>query len=304
MKARKFLMFLVSVGLVFGMMTGCGGGGDDDGDSGGGTTPDTGFTQERVSDQVGDIADELGCTYTVATSAQNTVPDIALSIKTVKAIGKVIQSKRDAPVIAATEPGSCGGSITMPDDLLETMTGTIVLDNYCLSAEDIGAQTIINGSVTLAVNEATNAITASTPTPIRITSTNPNTSESVDVTIDLRDGSLVMNENDGSMDITISSLTVTDHGVGNTYTITNLTVHYSESGITFSGTFDPGTDTGALDVDGNIDVNAATGTITATDTNGVVVILTSTTVEGVFEVEYDNAPLGTMDCSMIAVPEL
>ncbi len=305
MKTRKFVMLMASVGLIFGMMTGCGGGGSDDG--GGDTPPVTGLEQEKVNEFVGDISDELGCTYTELATAQSKQLNTTLSLDTVGLIKKVIVSGKnvkeisEAPFISATQPGTCGGSITMPDDGL---VGTIIFDHYCMSAEDIGSKTIINGSLTLAVDETAGTITVSTPTPLTIVSSSPATGNAVNVTIDLDSGILTINE-DESIDITITALTVTDNVAGTVYTLANFTANMSGEMITFSGTFDPGSDTGALSVVGSI--NSATGmaTLTATDKDGTEVTLSSTDLEGgIFDVSFDNAPLGTMDCSTVIIPTL
>ncbi len=310
MKARKLLMLIASVGLVFGMMTGCGGGGDDDGGTTPTPTPEVGLEPEKVNDFVGNIADELGCIYTEVSTSQSTQANVALSLKTVELIKKVIVSGKNVkdmastPTIAAEMPGTCSsnpGSITMPDDLLSTMSGTIIFDNYCMSAEEIGSQTTINGSVRLALDEASGAITASTPTPLTIVSSSPETGNSVNVTIDLDSGTLIINE-DETMDITMTALTITDNVANKVYTITNFTADIGEEIVTFSGTFNNPEVTGAVDVVGTINMTTRGGNITATDQDGVEVELSSTETEGVFDVSYNDDPLGTMDCSMVDVP--
>lgn len=307
MKARNFVMLMASVGLVFGMMTGCGGGGDGD-------TPTlpVGLEQDNVNEFVGDISAELGCTYAELATAQSKQLNTTLSLDTVGLIKKVIVSGKNvkdvaaAPIISVTEFGTCSsnpGSITIPDDLLDTLTGTIIFNNYCMSAEEIGSETTINGSVALAGNEAAGTITASTPTPLTIVSSSPATANPVNVTIDLDSATLAINE-DESIVITITALTVSDNVAGDVYTITNFTANMSGDMVTFSGTFDPGSDTGALSVVGSINSTTGVGTITATDQNGVQVTISSTGTEGVFDVGFDNAPLGTMDCSEVTIPTL
>jgi hypothetical protein len=46
------------------------------------------------------------------------------------------------------------------------------------------------------------------------------------------------------------------------------------------------------------------GTIEVTDANGKKGTLTSTETKGVLKVSFDGEPLGTMDCSMIDIPGL
>jgi len=306
MKARKFVMLMASVGLVFGLMTGCGGGSSDGGVSPApAPAPEVGLEPEKVNDFIGDMADELGCTYTEITTSQSTQPNIMLSLKTAKFINKVIINEKNArdasaPVISGTEPGTCGGTITMPDSGL---IGDIVFTNYCMQDSATGERVILNGSVRIEADEATETIIASTPTPLNITSTNPNTGQPEDLTIDLDRGTLVIHE-DGSMKIDITKLIITDNVTHKTYTITNFTADIGEDMITFSGTLDNPEVTGAVDAVGSINTTTGEGTVTITDQNGDKIILTTTAAEGVFDVSFNNAPLGKMDCSMVAIPEV
>ncbi len=108
MKMNKLVMLMVSGGLAFSLMTGCGGGGGDDG-----TTPTLptvgGVTPEKVNDFVGDMADEMGCDYTELATSLSTKTDIAPSFDTVGFIKKVIVSGKNitelaqAPIISATQ---------------------------------------------------------------------------------------------------------------------------------------------------------------------------------------------------------
>jgi len=286
-------MFIASLGLVFGLMTGCGssGGSSDSGDH-----SDGGITVDKVNDQMGSIADDVGCTYTEITSAKKLQPDVVLSIKTTKIIGKVIESKKELPMIAGTEAGNCGGSVTMPDDFF----GDFVFDNYCYQDEDSSARINVDGSLNVGTNDAGN-FTASTLSPLRIRSTVPDTGENVDVTIQLDRGVLAIND-DGTYTITANSVRVNDNITGDVYTATNLSVHTDGHIANFTGVLNPGTDTGELYIRGSVNIDSQQGTITITDSDGVVVIITTTGVEGVFNVTYNGAPLGIMDCSMIEVP--
>jgi len=308
MKMNKFVMLMASLGLVFSVMTGCGGGSSDGGDV---TAPvaDVGLEPDKVNDFIENMAKELGCTYTEVTTSQSTETDIALSLDTVELIKKVMVSGKSvidlaaAPMIAAIEPGTCGGTVEMPDDFLSTFNGTITFSNYCLSAEEIGSETTIDGSLTLVVDEASGTISASTPTPLTIVSSSPETDNPVNVTIDLDSATLTINE-DESMKITITALTVTDNVTGKVYTITNFTADIVGDMITFNGTFNNPEVTGAVNVVGSINGTTGEGTITATDQDGIEVKLTSTSTEGVFDVSFDGAPLGTMDCSTVAIPTI
>ncbi len=304
MKMNKLVMLIASVGLVFGMMTGCGGGSDSDISTV--PTPDVGLEPEKINDFIENIAEELGCTYTETTTSQSTQQDISLSLNTVELIKKAIVSGKnvkeisEAPSISATEPGTCGGSITMPDDGL---VGTIIFDNYCMSDEEIGSETTINGSLTIAVDEATGTITASTPTPLTIVSSSPETDNPVNLTIDLDSGILTVNE-DGTMKITMTALTITDNLTNKVYSITNFTADIVEEIVTFSATFNNPEVTGAVDAVGSINMTTGEGTVTVTDQNGDAVKLSSTATEGVFDVSFNNATIGTMDCSTVAIPEV
>ena len=307
MKMNKLVMLIASVGLVFGMMTGCGGGSDS------GTppvvTPDVGLEPEKINDFIENIAEELGCTYTETTTSQSTQQDISLSLNTVELIKKAIVSGKnvkeisEAPIISATQPGTCSsnpGSVTLPDDGL---VGTIIFDNYCMSDEEIGSETTINGSLTIAVDEATGTTTASTPTPLTIVSSSPETDNPVNLTIDLDNGILTTNE-DGTMKITMTALTITDNLTNKVYAITNFTADIGEEIVTFSATFNNPEVTGAVDAVGSINMTTGEGTVTVTDQNGDTVKLSSTATEGVFDVSFNNATIGTMDCSTVAIPEV
>ena len=306
MKARKFMMTIVSIGLVFGMMSGCGGGGGD-----GTPVAGTGLNENNVNESVGDIADELGCTYTPLT-AQAAQKNVVLSLNATGLLKKTIEKGKlfkEAPLLAAavteTVPGDCGGSMTIiTDDAATPPTMNVTLSNYCVTDTSTGVNTTINGSLSATASESTDSmtLTASTPTPITINSTNPNTNESVSGTIDLNGGSLTINS-DGSMSVSVSSLTIIDNVNNDTYTVTNLSATMNADGsVTFSGTFTV-PDIGTLTVSGSVDAYGQ-GSITLTDANNNQATITPTSTEGVFNVSFENTPQGTMDCSMVELPEL
>ncbi|MEA2047490.1 MAG: hypothetical protein U9O64_03485 [Campylobacterota bacterium] len=297
-------MLIASVGLVFGLMTGCGGGSDDDS---GIIDPTTGLEEDKVNEFVGDIADELGCTYTEVTTSQSIETDITSSLETVEVLKKVAISGKsvielaETPIISATEPGTCGGTIEIPDNFLDTMTGTISLTNYCMIDEESGVETTINGSVAVAVDETSGLITVSTPTPLTIVSSSPETGNPVNITINLDNATLAISE-DESMQFTITALTVTDNVTNKVYTITNFTADVVGDMLTFNGTFNNPDEIGTVSVVGSINSATGEGTITATDQDGVEVKLSTTENEGVFDVSFDGAPLGTMDCTTVDIP--
>jgi len=322
MKMNKLVMLIASVGLVFGMMTGCGGGGSGGGDGGGTPTPPAaGLDDQKVNDTATQLAETLGCEYTNATVAQNKTFNVALSYKAVEAMKTAIARKPVLKEVLAASgstdvtetPGSCGGTVVT--ETVENADGTggtidITFNNYC-DQDTLGVATTLNGSVQAVLSEtaASMTITASTGTPLNIKATNPNTSEKTDVTIDLQGGEVIINTDASSsltsIDLTASSITITDNITGETCTFSNVDVHIDMATqvATFSATVVCSGDTGSINISGTAD---ATGqaTINVTDENGKKGTLQSTAVEGVFDVSFDGAPVGTMDCSMVDVPEV
>lgn len=301
MRMNKLFMLIAFVGLGIGMITGCGGGSSSSTDDT--VIPsDIGFDSDKINENLADVATELGCTYTTASEAITYESDIAFTLKTIGSINKIVAQSEEtgAPILAVTEVGTCGGSATIPDDGL---FGSYTFDNYCVTDETTGINTTISGSLSVIGDEATSTITLSTPTALTVSSVNPNTLETVNGTLDLDNTVLVINE-DNSMDLTIAALTITNNVTNGVYSITNFTANMGEEGITFDGVFNIPQVTGDLEVVGSINTTTGVASITATDEKGSIVTLKSTDVEGVFDVTFDGDPLGTMDCSAVEVPAL
>ena len=307
MKMNKIVVLMVSGGLAFSLMTGCGGGGSDPIATPAPVPSVGGVTPTKVNDFLGDMADEMGCTYTELVTSLSTKTDATVSFDTVGLIKKVIVSGKnitevaESSTIAATTAGTCGGSLTLPDDLLDTLTGTIIADQYCISAEDIGSETTLNGSLALATDEAAGTISLSTPTPLTIVSSSPETGNPVSVTIDLASAVITMNA-DESMNIFITSLIVTDNVTNKVYTITNFTGEMAGDILSFTGTLNNPEVDGAVNVVGSCNTTTGQCTITAIDEGGVEVKLNTTSTEGVFDVSVDDASVGTMDCTTVDIP--
>ncbi len=328
MKARKFVMLMASVGLVFGLMTGCGGGSSDSTPpAGGGDTPIppvAGLDNEKVNKTATQLADTLGCEYSTVTIAQSKKFNVVLSYKAAGAIKTVMAREAVLKYVLETSryaketqtiKGDCGGTLVMEteEDASEAGgTTDLTFTNYC-NSEAAGVATTLNGSLNIVLSqtsETSMTITASTGTPLNIKATNPNTSENMDATIDLQGGEVVINndasgENMISIKVTASSVKLTDNMSGEVCTASDLVanIDMATQVTTFSATVKCSGDTGSMDVSGTADASGQ-ATINVTDANGKKGTLESTAAEGVFDVSFDGAPLGTMDCSMVDVPEV
>ena len=323
MKMRKLLMLIAFVGLVFGMMTGCGGGSSDDS---AGTTPvaPAGLDSEKVNKTATQLADTLGCEYSTATAAQSETFNVALSFKAVEAMKTTLAKKPVLKEILAasstsseTIPGNCEGidSGTLVMETVEDAAGTggtidLTFNNFC-DQETLDVATTLNGSVHIVLSQTSEQsmiITASTGTPLNIKATNPNTNEKTDVTIDLQGGEVVINTdasgNPTTIGLTAASVSVTDNIIGETCTATNVSanIDMATQKTTFSANVNCSVDdAGTIKVSGTADASGQVN-VEVTDENDKTGTLTSTDVDGVFDVRFEDAPLGTMDCSMVNVP--
>ena len=305
MKLRKLGLMAGSAALVLTMMTGCGGGSSSGTD--GGTTPappapPAGLTPEDVNAKLDGIAKQLGCDYTPIAMATSSETDMAVTYKSLSILTKVVTintqtAKSDMQIVAKTEPGTCGGSVTMPDD---GFIGTISFNNYCIDSD--GAQATIDGSLLIAAGEAGGSINVSTPTPLNIKSTNPATGEGLDATLNIN-GMVVTQFADDHIEITAASIAVTDNTKGETYSISNLNVNIPslEGGvITFSGTFSNPLVEGALQVSGSLNSETGETILNATDVNGDKVTLSGS--GGILDASFNGEPVGEMDCTMVSTP--
>ena len=307
MKAFRSLILKTSALLLVGMMAGCGGGSDG---GGGGAPPAGGLTPEKANIQLTALATELGCNYTTVAVAEDTKTAMALAFRATELLNGAMTESSIAsnlsapeiassqpgtgggiPAIAAVEPGTCGGSVTMPDFGF----GTYTFDNFCYSDPDTGATATINGSLVLETDGS--AITFSTPAPLRIITANP----AGDVTINIGGGALGLDGSGNINSLSIASLDVTDNSTGTSYSATNINVAISGSTVAFSATVnDPGV--GTLYVEGTANTDTRQANINVSDTGGSVVSVSG--IGGVYDATFDGSPIGTLDCSMIAVPSL
>lgn len=277
--------------LLSGFLIGCGGGSD-----GGGSGNDAELTSENVGAFVEMVSEQAGCEYTANQAAA--VRDSSLLID-VAVARDVIKSTYDAKMADGAMPretetiyGTCGGSATQSS----TNTAlTMTFDEYC--SEDYGGiTTTLDGSLMMTASQSgSSTLNISTPSPLNIVTNNPNTDETVDVTVDVNNAKLTVNQ-DGSMNATASSIKITDNVNNDTYEIKNAQASVGSDGsIVFSATYvDP--EIGSVDV--SVTANQdGTGTVTVTGANGTTATIVSTSEYGVYEVQTNGETTGTMDCS-------
>ena len=279
--------------LLSGFLIGCGGGSD----GGSGSSGDAELTSENVSSFVNMVSEQAGCTYSDNQAAA--VRDSSLLID-VAVARDVIKNTYDAKMADGAMPretetiyGTCGGSATQSStDTVLTMT----FDEYC--SEDYGGTTTtLDGSLKMTASQSGSSTTLniSTPSPLNIVTNNPNTDETVDLTMDVNNAKLTVNQ-DGGMNATASSIKITDNVNNDTYEIKNAQASVGSDGsIVFSATYvDP--EMGSVDVSGTANQDG-TGTMTVTGANGTTATIVSTSQYGVYEVQTNGESTGSMDCS-------
>jgi len=159
--------------------------------------------------------------------------------------------------------------------------------------------TIIDGKLSIAMSESSGGMvmSASTSQALHIQTTNPNTAESLDVTLTLDSGKLVLNE-DESMSVTAKKVVIKDNALNETYTISNLSLSSSANGnVTMSANFtDPEMGTVSLSASGNQE--DPLGMSITMSSGGSTAVITPIDENGVFSVTNNGTRIGTMDCSM------
>jgi hypothetical protein len=263
------------------------------------------MTVESVDKFAVSTSDQLGCTYTSNKSAHvlrnsqlaSNLPSAQKALLAILSELSTYTQPRSASERADQNmAGDCGGSMT--SSLTESAIN-ISFSNYCTEKVG-GVQTTLNGSIDVTMNESggKSVITASTPTPVRIKSTNPETSEPIDVTVDLKGGKLTETSEDCAI-LTATSVKVTDHISGDVFSATNISINTCDNGnITFSATV-TFPDVGTTNIAGSVDEDGI-GTITMTGSDGSVTTITSTD-EGIYTVTANGTQTGVMDCSNIDV---
>jgi len=330
MKIRRLIILMGSIGLVFGLMSGCGGGGSGSGENGNvPAKPAAGLDDQKVNKNATQLAETLGCNYSAAVAVKNKKANLGLSYKTVDKVRNIIvredvldrmvEASKSAKKDSSTKAGECGGTVDTVKDTINDTEGItdLTFHHYCTTkAADIN--TTLNGSVhienaTEDDDNTTSLIKVSTPTPINIKTINPNTKEKMDTTIDLQGAKAVVNTNGNkemtSIHITAVTIKFTDNMIKQSCTATDVIIDMDDSNkTTFSANIScEGTDTGIVKVNGKVNkVNSenAVGSIEVTDANGRKETLISTGTKGVFDVSFDGRKLGKMDCSMIDMPAL
>jgi len=307
MKAFKSLILKASAVVAVGFLAGCGGGGS--GGGGGGVPPAGGLTPEKANAQLTALASELGCSYSAVAVSGETKTAMALTVRagellagamtegsiasnlTAPEIASSELSAGTLPAIAAVQPGTCGGSVTMPDFGF----GTYTFNNFCYSDPASGATATINGSLELGTDGST--ISFATPSPLHIISSNP----AGDVTINVGGGILGLDGSGNINSLTIASLNVTDNTTGTSYSATNINITLSGSTVGFSATVnDPGV--GTLYIEGSANPDTRQLAINVSDTAGSVVSVSG--IGGIYDASFDGSPIGTLDCSMVTIPTI
>jgi len=326
MKKHILLTSIVLGSLL--SITGCSSSSDDSSNNDGGGAPAT-TTSEVSASSMNNFArsasNQLGCIYTERTSSAASSSSLNAGIAIfpirdmVKSIIAVV-SENDAdekrhlkaPLRRApqttTEVGPCGGEMsTTLDDV--TMRSTFSYNNYCSTTED-SVQSIIDGELSMQTVTATDGsatMTVSTSNDFHIRSTNPNTDERIDTTLQLTglsiysstgEFNLDMENPTGVMHIRMDSITVNDAVTGTRYSFQDVVMDINGENITYSSQYvDPILGVVTLSIVSN--GTQQTGNITITGANGETAHIYNSETEGILNVESDGSNIGVMDCSMI-----
>lgn len=308
---NTLLKGFASTGVVLGIIVGCGGGG---GNGGGDTlTATANLDEKNVNEFNNNAAKAIGCTYNPLNAAIQNSEDTALtSLTKIIPAARLEKTTQEISGTCASNPGKL--TMETSDD---NTTIDITFDEYC-NDELSGEETTVDGSVhaTISQTETSLNIEASTPTPLSIEAVNPNAEgEDINATIGLIGGkvtaALDQEQTFGIKTIVASatSITLDDHVSAKKCTITNVKTNIDmvATTATFSGGMNC-TDLGGLVLLEGTATEDATenikGSATMTDADGQKVKLSTTETPGIFDVTFDNAPLGTMDCSNVTLPNV
>lgn len=326
MKAHKFLMLTASVGLVFGMMSGCGGGGSSD-------SPDvtlSELTPETVKDMAENVATAIpGCSYG-PNSAMTSSQYLTLVYKStlVQAIGK---KEASIPLLAVDINQNISGTCPTPGFLAIRGTHengiddlTFTFNNYCLG-DDVENITL-NG-----VADVKNVGTPSPTGPIPQYTTMSTGSNGIQATEKSSEGTythvvkasdLKYTHGNGNNDttaespsiLTVGSLSVLDGKANETYSVSNVNISTYDSGtddvITINSLTYTDPDSGSVNISSTaITVSEAGvimgGELTVTGSNNTSFTVSPyPSVDNAFGVVIGGETIGVMDCSMVAIPEL
>ena len=306
MKLLKGLTQIVIAGIAAAAIVGCGGGGGGGGGSAP-VAPSSGLTADKANKQLLSVASLLGCSYTTTASASDAELGIVLAAKTIDVIKNlavnndvtmdtsapmIASANGNIPAIAAVYPGTCGGSLTMPDLYI----GTYQFDNFCYTDPSTGASATIDGSLNIQYD---GSVKIDTITPLTIVTSNP----PLNVTVEMSGGVIGLNGLDleSINSISIASLVITNNATGARYTITNVNAYLNGDVITLGGAInDPSI--GDIIVEGTVNNVTGSANLTATDQFGNAVTISGS--NSVYTATHNGAPLGTMDCSSAQRPSI
>ncbi len=326
MKKRILLTSIVLSSLL--CITGCSSSDDDSSSSGDSTVPTTttsALSASSMNSFAQSASNQLGCIYTERTSAVASssslnasvaifpVRDLVMSIVAVVSENDAEESRHlKAPLRRApqttTEIGPCGGEMSTTIDEVTAET-TFSYSDYC-SVTEASVQSIIDGTLdmqTVAAADGSATITVSTSRDFHIRSTNPNTNESIDTTLQLSGLSIYSQNGEFNFDmenptavlhIRMDDLTINDAVTGTRYSFQNVVMDINGEEVTYSSQyFDPILGTVTLSIVSN--GTQQTGNITITGANGETAHIYNSETEGILNVEADGGTIGVMDCSMI-----